>query len=362
METDPADRRDRRRDVIAMRSLRRLCVASAAFVALLLGLLVPSGGSAASPSVLVSRVTTSAKVMALTFDFGSDAGNVSSILAALGDQGVKATFFVTGRAATTYPTAVRSIVTSGHEIGNHSYTHPNFTGLTSTQIADELSRAATAIRTASGQSPKPLFRPPDGAYNAAVLQAVGNAGYPHTIMWSIDTADWQGPSSTSIRDRVVSRAVPGAIVLMHVGAGAPGTPGALSGMITSLKASGYRFVTVSQLLAEPTTGQTVHVVQAGDTLYRIALRYGVTVPAIVAANNLANPNLISVGQVLVIPTGTTPPTTAPPASPVRYTVQPGDTLYRIALRYGVTVPAIVAANNLANPNLISVGQVLVIPT
>jgi peptidoglycan/xylan/chitin deacetylase (PgdA/CDA1 family)/LysM repeat protein len=331
----------------------------AALLALLFGLVVPSGAGAASPSILVSRVATSAKVMALTFDMGSDAANVSRILTALSGQGVKATFFVTGRAATTYPAAVRSVIASGHEIGNHSYSHRNFTGLTATQITEELSQAATAIRGAAGQPPKPFFRPPDGAYNAAVLQAVGNAGYHHTIMWTIDTVDWKGLSSTAIRDRVVARAVPGGIVLMHVGAGASGTPGALPGMIASLKAAGYRLVTISQLLGAPSTGQT-HVVQSGDTLYRIALRYGVTVSAIVAANNLSNANLIRVGQVLVIPTGATP-TSPPPTSPVRYTVQPGDTLYRIALRYGVTVSAIVAANNLSNANLIRVGQVLVIP-
>jgi LysM repeat protein len=296
---------------------------------------------------------------------GSDAGNVSKIVTALAGQGVKATFFVTGRAAVTYPAAVRSVVAAGHEIGNHSYSHRNFTGLTATQIADELSRAATAIRQTTGQAPKPFFRPPDGAYNAAVLQAVGNAGYGHTIMWTIDTVDWQGLSSTAIRDRVVSRAVPGGIVLMHVGAGAPGTPGALPGMIASLEAAGYQLVTISQLLGAPRTGQTVYVVQSGDTLYRIALRYRVTVSAIVAANNLSNANLIRVGQVLVIPTGapptSPPPTSPPPASSVRYTVQSGDTLYRIALRYRVTVSAIVAANNLSNANFIRVGQVLVIP-
>jgi peptidoglycan/xylan/chitin deacetylase (PgdA/CDA1 family) len=348
-----------------MRSARKLGVALAALLAALFGLVVPSGAGAASPSILVSRVVTSARVMALTFDMGSDAANVSRILTALSGSGVKATFFVTGRAAMTYPAAVRSVIASGHEIGNHSYSHRNFTGLTATQIADDLSRAATAIRETTGQPPKPFFRPPDGAYNAAVLQAVGNAGYRHTIMWTIDTVDWQGLSSTAIRDRVVSRAVPGGIVLMHVGAGASGTPGALPGMIASLKAAGYQFVTISQLLGAPSTGQTVHVVQSGDTLYRIALRYGVTVSAIVAANHLSNADLIHVGQVLVIPTSppptSPPPTSPPPTSPVLYTVRSGDNLYRIALRYGVTVSSIVAANHLANANVIRVGQVLTIP-
>jgi peptidoglycan/xylan/chitin deacetylase (PgdA/CDA1 family) len=327
----------------------------AGLLVLLLGLLLPTGALAASPSILVSRVTTSSKVMALTFDFGSDAGNVSSILATLADHGVKSTFFATGQAATNYPSALRSVVGQGHEIGNHSYSHPYFTSLTPAQMIDELSRAATAIRTAAGQAPKPYFRPPYGAYNSTVLQAVGDAGYGHTIMWTIDTVDWQGVSATAIRDKVLANASPGSIVLMHVGGGATGTPDALPGMISGLRAAGYQLVTVSQLLGATPTNQTLYVVKPGDTLYRIANLYGVTVSAIVEANNIVNPNLIYPNQVLIIPT------TTPSTSTVTYTVQPGDTLYRIAGTYGTTVSAIVAANNIANPDLIYPGQVLVIP-
>lgn len=337
----------------------RVMVAS--MLVLLIGLLLPANAVAASPSVLVSRATTSDKVVALTFDFGSDAGNLTRILQTLGAKGVKATFFATGEAATNYPSAVRSVVTQGHEIGNHSYSHPYFTQLTAAQMTDELSRASTAIRNATGQAPKPYFRPPYGDYNSAVLQAVGNAGYTHTIMWTIDTVDWKGVSSASIRDKVVGGATPGAIVLMHVGGGATGTPDALPGMIDSLRANGYRFVTVSEMLGSRPTGQTQYVVKPGDTLYRIASLYGVSVAAIVSANNITNPNLIHPNQVLVIPAGGGSTPSTPPTSTTRYTVQAGDTLYRIAARYGTTVTAIANANGITNTNLIRVGQVLVIP-
>lgn len=121
---------------------------------------------------------------------------------------------------------------------------------------------------------------------------------------------------------------------------------------------------------------TTYTVQPGDNLFRISLRFGVTVAALAQANNIANPNLIFVGQVLTIPApgGTTPPPPtatpvpgAPTATPapggtgggtVDYTVQPGDTLFKIATRFGTTVQAIVQSNGITNPNLIFPGQVL----
>lgn len=115
------------------------------------------------------------------------------------------------------------------------------------------------------------------------------------------------------------------------------------------------------------TGQVVHVVQPGENVYRISLKYGVTIADIQQANNLANVNLIFVGQQLIIPApGTTPsatPAPAPtaPAASTTYTVVAGDTLSNIARKYGVTYQAIAVANNMLNPNLIYAGQVLTIP-
>jgi LysM repeat protein len=129
------------------------------------------------------------------------------------------------------------------------------------------------------------------------------------------------------------------------------------------------FVTVAVVAA------ATYVVQPGDTLWRISRQFGTTVDAIVRANNIPNPNLIYVGQVLEIPVGptTVPPTAGPTPTPgpttaptqppptQTYVVQPGDNLTRIAARFGTTVQALVQANNIVNPNLIYVGQVLIIP-
>jgi LysM repeat protein len=264
---------------------------------------------------------------------------------------------LTGSGAANHPTSIKNITTQGHAIGNHSYSHPDFTKLTAAQMKAELDKAEATIKNITGKTTKPLFRAPFGAVNSAVLSGVGAAGYTHTIQWNIDTVDWKGVSSTAITDKVVNNIVPGSIVLMHTGAGASGTPGALPGMISKLKAKGYSFVTVQQLLNMPPASGTYYTVKAGDTLYGIAAKYKVTVAALAKANNITNYNLIYVGQVLLIPGTATPP----PATTVKYTVKAGDTLYSIATKYKVTVAALAKANNITNYNLIQVGQVLIIP-
>jgi LysM repeat protein len=127
-------------------------------------------------------------------------------------------------------------------------------------------------------------------------------------------------------------------------------------------------------LAAPAYADTIYVVQSGDTLYRIALRYGVSLQAILTANNLTNVSLIYVGQQLVIPDPGTVVTSAPPATPAPvpvapaastakiYTVMPGDILNRIAIKFGVSQQALMAANGLTNANFLMAGQRLVIPT
>ncbi len=124
--------------------------------------------------------------------------------------------------------------------------------------------------------------------------------------------------------------------------------------------------TPTATLAVPTVtptvpaGTTSHTVQRGENLFRIALRYGTTVEAIASANGIANPAQIYVGQVLTIPSpGGQPPSPTPTGT--SYTVQPGDNLFRIALRYGLNYVYLAQYNNIANPSRIYVGQVLRIP-
>lgn len=202
-------------------------------------------------------------------------------------------------------------------IGNHSYTHPYFTDLTSKQMKSELSKTETTIKKITGQTTKPYFRPPYGDFNSSVLETLGAIGYTKTIYWTIDTLDWEGLSAKAITKKVLNKACPGAIVLMHAGGGAKYTPAALPKIIKSLKEKGYQFVTIPELLSCLPSGEdqvdnkpeddngydetNQYIVQSGDTLTKISKKYGVTIQQIVSANQIKNPDLIYVDQVLVIP-------------------------------------------------------------
>ncbi|QUP87008.1 LysM peptidoglycan-binding domain-containing protein [Exiguobacterium sp. PFWT01] len=339
--------------------MKRKVIRGAMALFILLAMVITQSISvSAAASKFVTSVNTTSKVVALTFDDGADGANTNKILDILAKNNVKATFFLTGSGANNHPQYVKNIAAKGHQLGNHSYTHPDFTKLTATQMKSELDRTEALIKSLTGKTTKPIFRAPFGAVNSTVLSGVGAAGYGYTIQWNIDTVDWKGLTASQINTKVQTNIKPGSIVLMHTGAGAPGTPLALPTMISQLKAKGYKFVTVSQLLAyQNTSTNKTYTVKSGDTLYSIARTYGVTVSALAAANNITNYSLIYVGQVLIIPTTTvTPPTTT-----VKYTVKSGDTLYKIATMYNTTVAKIAAANNITNVNSIYVGQVLVIP-
>ncbi|QPI67555.1 LysM peptidoglycan-binding domain-containing protein [Exiguobacterium sp. PBE] len=339
---------------------RKIIRGAMALFILLTMVITQSISVSAAASKFVTSVNTTSKVVALTFDDGADGANTNKILDILAKNNVKATFFLTGSGANNHPQYIKNIAAKGHQLGNHSYTHPDFTKLTATQMKSELDRTEALIKSLTGKTTKPIFRAPFGAVNSTVLSGVGASGYGYTIQWNIDTVDWKGLTASQINTKVQTNIKPGSIVLMHTGAGAPGTPLALPTMISQLKAKGYKFVTISQLLAyQNTSTNKTYTVKSGDTLYSIARTYGVTVSALAAANNITNYSLIYVGQVLIIP-GTT--VTPPPSTTVKYTVKSGDTLYKIATMYNTTVAKIAAANNITNVNSIYVGQVLIIPT
>ena len=184
--------------------------------------------------------------IALTFDAGAAAGSVSELLDGLRDGAVRATFFVTGAFADRYPKIVARISAEGHEIANHSYSHPDFTKLSDRQMRDELRRATVSLEAATGQSIAPLWRPPFGARDDRVLSLVENEGF-RSIYWTFDSGDWiEGTTTRQIITTDLGKAVNGAVIVHHVSP--PTTAAAIPAVIDGLTRRGFELVTVSQLL------------------------------------------------------------------------------------------------------------------
>jgi peptidoglycan/xylan/chitin deacetylase (PgdA/CDA1 family) len=204
---------------------------------------------------VISHVDTAQKVVALTFDAGSDAGYASQILDTLAANGVHASFGLTGEWIEDNSALAARIVTGGHQVINHTYDHKSFTGfstgsapLTAAQRADELARAEALIQSVTGAAAKPWFRPPYGDYDASVLADVAASGYRYSVMWTVDSLGWKGVPVQQIVDQCLSKASPGAIYLFHVGSASQDGP-ALQAVIDGLRAAGYTFSTVSALVA-----------------------------------------------------------------------------------------------------------------
>ncbi|TAM74592.1 MAG: hypothetical protein EPN50_03295 [Chloroflexota bacterium] len=208
------------------------------------------------PSVIVSHGSRTSGTIALTFDMGGRTAPAVAIMSWLRDHGIKATIFMTGQslAGTTAARLVAGIINARpdlFDLGNHSDSHPDLRTMTVAQIADELRRAEATIGRYATQSPRPLFRPPYGAWDADVLTAAGSLGYRWTVLWDVDTIDWKpisdgGPTAEAIMAKVLAKAQAGSIVLMHLGGYE--TLGALPGLVSGLQAKGYRFVTLAALL------------------------------------------------------------------------------------------------------------------
>lgn len=183
------------------------------------------------------------KEIALTVNVFWGEECLSQMLDILERGGVKATFFIGGQWAEQFPVLTRTIHQKGHEIGSHGYAHPHPDQLSVSGNLQDIRRAEEVLVKITGERPK-LFAPPYGEHGPSVLQAAREAGY-RTILWSVDTVDWQRPEPQVISNRVLEKAHNGAIVLMHPTAP---TVEALPVIIKELKSRGYRLVTVSQLL------------------------------------------------------------------------------------------------------------------
>lgn len=191
--------------------------------------------------------------MALTFDGGAGSQGAASILSTLRAQGVPASFFVTGQFATANPALVRQMAAVG-PVGNHTWDHPHLPSLSDSAVRTELSRAESAVRAATGRTPRPFFRFPFGEYSTRTLTLVHASGYG-AVGWTTDSLGWKGTSGGQSVDSVVARVLagrtPGQVVLMHVGAnpddGTTLDAAALARVIAGYRAAGYGFTTLDAL-------------------------------------------------------------------------------------------------------------------
>lgn len=196
--------------------------------------------------VPIYYVETNEKKAAFSFDASWGAERTEQILETLRKYKIKTTFFLTGFWVEEYPDYVRLIAAEGHEIGNHTFSHPHLGSLTAEQIREELVKVEEMIEEISGQK-LTLFRPPFGEYGNQVITAAGELGYK-TIQWSIDSLDWQNLSKDEIVRRVTSRAHKGAIVLFHNNG--LFTADALPEIIDYYLEQGYLIVPISELVYE----------------------------------------------------------------------------------------------------------------
>jgi peptidoglycan/xylan/chitin deacetylase (PgdA/CDA1 family) len=184
--------------------------------------------------------------IAMTFDDGPSSENTPRLLEMLKQRNIKATFFLIGENAAANPDLVRRILAEGHEIGNHSWTHPQLSKLSDDRVTTEITKTQGAIKDASGYTPT-LLRPPYGAITARQREWIENQFGLNIILWSVDPLDWKRPGASVITQRILSQVRPGAIILSHdihkqtIDA----MPATLDGLISK----GYKFVTVTQLIA-----------------------------------------------------------------------------------------------------------------
>ncbi|MCL6587502.1 MAG: polysaccharide deacetylase family protein [Anoxybacillus sp.] len=169
---------------------------------------------------------------------------IPKMLSTLEKYHVRATFFLEGRWVKKHPEMAKMIVDAGHEVGNHSYSHPDLKTLDNTSIRQELQKTNEIIEATTGVTCK-WFAPPSGSYRDDVVK-IAHDLHMHTIMWSIDTIDWQKPSPSVIVKRVTSKLHPGAMILMHP---TPSTADALEQLILAIQPT-YDIGTVTMLLDE----------------------------------------------------------------------------------------------------------------
>ena len=200
--------------------------------------------NASNRQLPIYRVDRKDNLASISFDAAWGTEDTQQIIDILAKYDVKATFFVVGEWVDKYPESVLALHNAGHEIMNHSDTHPHMTQLSADDMIKQVEGCSSKIEKVTGVKPN-LFRPPYGDYNDSVISTLKNAGY-YTIQWDVDSLDWKELSAEQITKRVLDKTQPGSIVLFHNAA--LHTPEALPMILESLKAKDIQLVKISELI------------------------------------------------------------------------------------------------------------------
>ena len=182
----------------------------------------------------------------MTFDDGPHAQNTPRLLDMLKQRKIHATFFFVGQCVQENPEIVKRIVAEGHDIGNHSWSHPDLAKMSDASVQNEIQKTQDAIVAACGEAPK-LMRPPYGAFTARQRNwAHGTWGFK-IVLWDVDPLDWKIRNSEHVKMEILKQTVPGSIILSHDIHKT--TVDAMPETLDALLAKGFKFVTVSELIA-----------------------------------------------------------------------------------------------------------------
>lgn len=256
------------------RALRTALIVLAVFVGIAIGvsaILTAVNTDAAENLIPIYSVERGDNKIALTFDCAWGNSNTDELLQILSDAEIRATFFVTGEFCEKYPDDVRKFYDAGHEIANHSDTHPHIKGININEFINDVKECSRKIKMLTGNAPS-LYRAPYGEYDNNTVTTITGMSM-NFIQWSVDSIDWQEPDAATITKRVVDKTVSGSILLFHNDLA--NTTEALPNVITSLKQKGFSFVKVSELIYKNNftidhTGkqiQTVNTIISGTNTY-----------------------------------------------------------------------------------------------
>jgi len=189
-------------------------------------------------------IDTETNDISLTFDCAWGADDMPQILDTLKANNIKATFFVLGEWAEKFPDIIKRMSEEGHDVSNHSDTHPHIASLSYDNIKKEITSANNKIENLTRKK-NDLFRAPYGEYNDNVISAADELGF-YTIQWDVDSLDWKNLGKENILNRVLTKTKNGSIILMHNGT--QDTANVLDEMIKKLKEKGFSFKRVSEFI------------------------------------------------------------------------------------------------------------------